>query len=113
MCIVFYLVFVVIKYSLSVASFTPVGLSTTGSTPDWFFGNAITSLILVDPINIAHNLSNPNAKPACGGQPILNAFNKWPNNCWKFEICKISSKCIAAMQDHVFFLNHHQLQLHL
>ena len=74
MCIVFYLVFVVIKYSLSVASFTPVGLSTTGSTPDWFFGNAITSLILVDPINIAHNLSNPNAKPACGGQPILNAF---------------------------------------
>ena len=27
----------------------------------------------------AHNLSNPNAIPPCGGAPYSNAFNKNPN----------------------------------
>lgn len=55
---------VVMWYSFKVLSLTWLGESTTVSIPDWFLGNAMTSLMLVLPISIVHNLSNPNAKPA-------------------------------------------------
>lgn len=77
---IYYYFFFVIKYSFNAFSRTSVGLSTTRSLPDWFFGKAITSRILDEPTTMAHNLSKPNANPACGGHPILSAFNKWPNN---------------------------------
>ena len=54
---------------LDPSSLVVIGAFDNGHIAFCVFGKAITSLIDSSPINNAHNLSNPIARPPCGGAP--------------------------------------------
>ncbi len=65
--------------SRSAPSGTPDGASIITSRAAWFFGNAITSRILLSPAAIITIRSIPSAIPPCGGAPYDSASMKNPN----------------------------------
>ena len=65
--------------SSSWACSTSVGAPDIGSTPAWFFGNAIASRRFGSPASIIAMRSIPNAIPPCGGAPIASASSRKPN----------------------------------
>src|SRR5439155_24779614 len=58
---------------------TSDGAPLMGSTPAWFFGNAITSLRLGSRASTIVIRSMPNAMPPIGGAPIARASSRNPN----------------------------------
>src|ERR1700712_2864751 len=70
---------VLIFNSFICASAMVDGVSIITSRPELFLGNAITSRMESSPAKIEHNLSNPKARPPCGGAPYSKASIKKPN----------------------------------
>ncbi len=64
--------------SRNAASGTPDGASIITSRAAWFFGNAITSRMLLSPAAIITMRSIPSAIPPCGGAPYYSASMKNP-----------------------------------
>ena len=70
-----------IPNSLSCFASTGAGAPVIRSRAFWFFGNAITSRMLVVPASIIAKRSRPRAMPPCGGAPNFSASSRKPKRC--------------------------------
>ncbi len=71
---------------------TSDGAPLIGSSPAWFFGNAITSRRFGSPASTIVIRSIPSAMPPCGGAPIASASSRKPN----FSRCSSSDSASSS-----------------